>query len=211
MKYMTIRNKKYAFNLQFFAGEDGGDDGGDAGEDGDDQTDEESDENGEDAEEKKYSEKDMEEAIKKRLARERRKWQRKQEASGRTESGKPDKDNDPEETQDAKARKAAEDKVSKMEVKIACFEADVAKESVDDVSALAKAYMEADEDLDLEEAIEKVVKKYPHFKKSAVSSGDGEEETRNKAWGQRQKGSSLQKPDGVEAAFMKRNPGLKVD
>lgn len=208
MKYMTMKDKKYAFDLQMFA--DGeGTNGDDAGDDGDDQDDDDSDEDGEGgADEKKYSEKDMEEAVKKRLARERRKWQRKQDAPPKTDD-KPGDTGKGAESEDEKARKAAEGKASALEVKVACFEADVSKDAVDDVAALAHAYMAADEDLDLEDAIAKVVKKYPQFKKG-TDPDEGEDETSGKAWGQRQKGKGSKKTDGVEAAFMKRNPGLKL-
>lgn len=211
MKYMTMKNKCYAFDLQLFAEGEGGD-GEEAGDEGDDPDgDDDPDEDGDNADEKKYSDKDMEEAIKKRLARERRKWQRKQSAS--QDDGNKDKpDGKEKESEDAKARKEAENKASRMEMKIACFEADVAKESVDDVTALAQAYMAADEDLDLEEAIEKVVKKYPQFKKGGAADPDEDEDKSTKgAWGQRQKGKGAKKVDGVEAAFLRKNPGLKID
>ena len=210
MKYMTMKKKLYSFNLQLFADDNGGGDGDDSGDDGDDQDDDDSDEDGE--EEKKYSQKDIDEAVKKRLAREKRKWDRKQSTPPK-DDGEKDKDSTQNESEDAKARKDAESKATSLEVKVACYEAGVSKDAVDDVTALARAYMAADEDLDLEDAIEKVVKKYPQFKKGAADP-DGEEEedeTKNKAWGQRQKGKGSKKTDGVEAAFLKKNPGLKVD
>ena len=77
-----------------------------------------------------------------------------------------------------KARKEAEGKASRLEVKVACFEADVAKDAVDDVAALAHAYMEADDSLDLEDAIEKVVKKYPSVQKRRGRSLRGRIRTR---------------------------------
>ncbi len=208
MKYMTMKKKLYSFDLQLFADDNGGGDGGGSGDDDDDPEDDDPDEGGE--EEKKYSQKDVDEAIKKRLAREKRKWTRKQDTPPKDE--KKDEATGSEESEDTKARKAAENKASSLEVKVACFEAGVSKDAIDDVTALARAYMSADEDLDLEDAIEKVVKKYPQFKKGAADpDGEEEEETKNKAWGQRQKGKGSKKTDGVEAAFLKKNPGLKVD
>lgn len=205
MKYMKEREKYNPFNLQFFAG-DGGD--GEGAGDEDEQEEQEEDE-GEEEEEKKFSQKDVDDAVKKRLAREKRKWQREQqkEKDGK-DFGKDGKD----ESDDSKARKAAEDRASdaerrasKAEIKLACFEAGVAKDSVDDVVALAKSYMEADEDMDLEEAIEKVVKKYPHFKAGANQE---DEEDKKKAWGERQRGKAG-KMSGVEKAFYELNPDLK--
>lgn len=209
MKYMTM--KKYVFNLQIFAGEEN-QDGTDPGEgDGQDESAPNDDQDEEDStDEKKYSQKDVDEAVKKRLARERRKWLRKQESETEKDDGSKDGGKKLDESEDIKARKEAESKASRMEIKIACFEADVAKESVDDVAALAKAYMEADSDLYLEDAIEKVVKKYPSFKKGSADPYE-EDTAKNKPWGQRQAGKGLKKTDGVEAAFLKRNPGLKVD
>jgi hypothetical protein len=209
MKYMTMKKKLYSFDLQLFADDNGGGNGEGSGDDGDDQDDDDSDEDGE---EKKYYQKDVDEAVKKRLAREKRKWTRKQDTPPKDEK-KDDKDSDPGDSEDTKARKEAEGKASSLEVKVACYEAGVSKDAVDDVTALARAYMAGDEDLDLEDAIEKVVKKYPQFKKGSADP-DGEEEedeTKNKAWGQRQKGKGSKKTDGVEAAFLKKNPGLKID
>lgn len=202
MKYINMKKKYRTLDLQLFA-EDSGDDGadGDDSGEGDDLDDEESNEDGE--EEKKFSQKDVDEAIKKRLAREKRKWQREQhkKTGSEEEPGGDGKEDD-------KEKQEAISKASRLEVKVACFEADVAKDAVDDVAALARSYMAADEDLDLEDAIEKVVKKYPQFKK--VQDPYDEEEEPRKAWGERQRGKS-KKSSGVEEAFLKKNPGLKID
>lgn len=205
MKYMNMKKRYQTLNLQFFAeGGDGGD-GDDAGE-GDDQDEDDSDEDGEDEEEKKYSQKDMENAVKKRLAREKRKWQREQQKKQSSKDNKDDEDNK-EESEDSKARKEAEDRASKAEVKVACYEAGVSKDSVDDVVALARSYMAADEDLDLEDAIEKVVKKYPQFKSTA--GHDDEDDNKGKSWGERQNGKGSKKMSGVEKRFYELNPDLK--
>lgn len=208
MKYMNMKKKYQTLNLQFFAGESGeSGDGDDAG-DGDDQDGDDSDEDGEgDADEKKYSQKDMDDAVKKRLAREKRKWQREQQKN-KSKQGDGD-DDEGDESEDKKARKKAEANVSRLEMRVACYEADVAKDSVDDVAALARAYMEADEDLDLEEAIEKVVKKYPQFKKGTADPYEEEDENKGKSWGERQKGRGPKKLSGVEKRFYELNPDLK--
>ena len=208
MKYMNVKKKYTPMNLQLFAGEEGGDDGDDSGDNGDDQDDNDSDEDGDDPDEKKYSQKDIDSAVSKRLAREKRKWQREQQKKNSGKDGKDDDKKDDEESEDSKARKAAEERASKAEAKNACYEAGVSKDSVDDVVALARSYMAADEDMDLEEAIEKVVKKYPQFKQSTADSDDDEDGNKNKAWGQRQKGSS-KKMSGVERRFYEMNPDLK--
>lgn len=204
MKYKTMKEKMYAFDLQLFADGEEGSDGDDSG-DGDDQGGDNTDDGaGDDADEPKYTEADMEAAVKKRLARERRKWQRQQE---KNQSNSDPNGGDNAGDSDGMAQKTDTEKVAGLEMKLACYEQGVVKESVDDVAALARAYMAADEELDLEDAIEKVVKKYPQFQKGAA---EPDRDTQNKSWGQRQKGKP-QNANGVEAAFLKKNPGLKID
>lgn len=208
MKYMNSKKKYQTLNLQLFAGGEGDDDGEGSGEGDDQDDDDDSDEDGEDdQDEKKYSQKDIDEAVKKRLAREKRKWQKTQQTKQSPDSKA--KTGEDGESEEVKARKAAEDRASKAEAKNACYEAGVTKDSVDDVVALARSYMAADEDLDLEDAIEKVVKKYPQFKKNAAGSDDEEDETKSKSWGKRQKGNGNKKLSAVEERFQELNPGLK--
>ena len=189
-KYMNMKKMYFTMDLQLFAeGDDAGDHTGDHTGDGDDQDDdqeEESDEDGEDT--PKYTQADLDKAVARTIAKERAKAERaaRRKAQKENETGGASA----EESEDAKARKAAEDKASRMEVKLACFEADVSKDAVDDVAALAHAYMEADESLDLEDAIGKVVKKYPHFKKGNTEVQDEEDKNKGKAWGERQRGGS---------------------
>lgn len=173
-------------NLQFFAEGEGG-----SGE-GDDQSEEGEDGEGDDQNEpeKKYSEADLTAAIEKRLIRERKKWQKQQAEGTKTEEG---------------TEKETNNEKAVLEAKIACYEAGVLKDAVDDVSALANAYMQKDPELDLEEAIEKVVKKYPSFTKVTEQL---EEKPAN--WGQRQGDKGAKKLTGVEARFLELNPGLKI-
>lgn len=192
-------------NLQLFAGE--ADNDGDGAGDGDDQDDEESDEGGEETVEEKAQR--MADAI---VAKKLKKMPTKEELKAYRDwktTQKPD--GETEETPDVKARKEAEGKATSLEVKVACFEADVAKESVDDVAALARAYMAADGELDLEDAIEKVVKKYPQFKKGAADPYEEDGTAGKGSWAQRQSGKGSKKIDSVEAAFLAKNPGLKID
>ena len=208
MKYMNMKKKYRSLDLQLFAGE-GGDGGSDGeGSEGDDEGGGDPDDEGDDdPDEKKFSQKDIDEAVKKRIARERRKWQREQQK----DKPKPDSGDDAgkggAESEDSKKRKEAEAKASSLEVKVACFEAGVAKDSVADVAALARSYMEADEDLDLEDAIEKVVKKYPQFKSEKDPYED--EDAKGRSWGQRQTGRGAKKLSGVEEKFYELNPDLK--
>lgn len=208
MKYMNVHSK-YGCNLQLFAGDDGDGDGGDGRDASETGEDVPEDDGSEDApDEKKYSQKDLDEAIKK----DRRKQQR---AAAKKKAAKDTQQEDntpPAESEDIKARKAAEDKAADLEVRVACYEAGVAKDAVEDVTALARAYMAKDEDLDLEDAIEKVVKKYPQFKASASKDPYDEEDDdkpTGKAWAGRQSGKGTPKLSGVEAKFYAMNPDLK--
>lgn len=214
---MKLMNQKLRFNmnLQFFADEEGGDDsdGDDSGDDGDDDQDDDQDDDKSKKKSKKsgktFTQEELDKAIADRLKRERAKEKKAKEKA------EADKNKTPEDKK-ADADKEQSEKVSNLEAKLACFEHDVAKDSVSDVVTLARAYMRDDEDLDFDAAIEKVIKKYPSFVKgSTKKKGDDddeeeEEETKSKSWGERQKSKS-KKTDGVEAAFLKRNPGLKID
>lgn len=171
---------------------DGGQEDEDAGGDGQG-ADEGAGENGEDdADEKKYAQADIDAAVEKRLAREKRKWQREQQKSekpdGKAKTGE-DGGGKSDDTELAKEKRRTE----KLTMRLACYDAGVPKESVKDVTALARSYMEEDEDLDFEDAIEEVLKKYPQFKGSS-GSGEGEKG----AWGQRQKGKGAKKDKSLE-------------
>lgn len=205
-------------NLQVFAGDGEGDDPGDeSGDDDDDPGDDDDDSDDDDQEEneKKFSQKDVDDAVKKRLAREKRKWQRDQQKkagkkpNGKVKTGEDSNKDDDVETQELRDKAA---KADEMEMKWTCLEHDVDKSCVDDVLALARVHMAKDEDMDIEDAIDEVLKKYPQFKESSKEKDEeeDEEETKNRSWGQRQNGRR-KKTSGVEAAFLKRNPGLKID
>ena len=219
---MKFMNNHYGY-CQIFHAPDGGGDAGGAGsakdsgaEEGDPDDDPDGDE-GDDPEEKKFSQAELDEAVKKRLARAKRKWEKERQKIG-TGSGNNSGDGgddagkaggNQETEAEAKARKEEEAKASVLEVKVACYEAGVAKDAVEDVSALARAYMAADEDMDLEDAIAKVVKKYPQFKAKSGDPYDDEGESKKGAWGQRQGGTGSKKLSGVEAKFYDLNPDLK--
>lgn len=213
---MKLMNQKFRnYNLQFFAKADGEADS----QDDDDQDDDDDDQDdkskqSDKKQQKTFTQEELDKAIAKRLERERKKAEKEKEKAD-TDSKKTPEDKAKEES------KARDEKVSNLEAKLLCYEHDVAKDCVSDVVALARAYV--DEDTDFEEAIEKVIKKYPNFVKSSgkKSSRDKDEddeeeyddederETR-KSWGKRQAGSS-KRVDGIEAAFLKKNPGLKID
>lgn len=190
MKYINMK-ENWKMNLQLFAGEEGGSEG-----DEENEEDEEDNSEEDDSGEKKFTQKDIDEAVKKRLARERRKWQREQQgntARKNTGSGE-------EETEQEKKAREAEEKASTLELKWTCLEHDVKKECVDDVLALAKVYVSKDETLDIEDAIDKVLEKYPQFKEGQgedEQEGEQGEEQKKKGWGQRH-GGDLSKKKTVD-------------
>lgn len=206
---MKKRNQLLKYNLQYFA--DGGGDGdgadNDTGDGDDDQDDDDQDDNDADDKSKKsgkkgkfYSQEEIDEIITKRLERERKKQERKQKSK---DDKKDDKDSD-----------KSSEKLTALEEKVLCYDHDIAKEYVKEAIALAKAYV--DEDTDMDDALEMVTKKFPQFVKGyKIDKGqdddDDEEDTDSKkSWGQRQKGTG-KKIDPVEARFLERNPGLKID
>ena len=207
---MKKRNQLMKYNLQYFADGGGSGDGADdnTGDGDDDQDDEQNDDDSDDKSKKSgkkyFTQKELDEAIRKRLERERRKAEKKQTA-------KKDKSED-----DPADKKATEndEKLSALEEKVLCYDHDIAKEYVKEAIALAKVYV--DEDTDMDEALELVTKKFPQFvkgsgKKNSDDPYDEDDDTDNKkSWGQRQKGSS-KKIDPVEARFLEKNPGLKID
>ena len=184
MKYMNMKEKIWKIDLQLFAGEDDSEEN-----ENDDSEENENDDSEEDgSEEKKFTQKDIDEAVKKRLARERRKWQREQQgntARKNTGSGE-------EETEQEKKAREAEEKASTLELKWTCLEHDVKKECVDDVLALAKVHA-AKDTLDIEDAIDKVLEKYPQFKEGTEDQEGEEEEQKKKGWGQRHGGDPSKK------------------
>lgn len=215
MKFRNMKERYWSMELQLFADEGGDDAGEDGAEDNSDEEDDSEEE--EEGEDKKFTQKDVDEAIKKRLAREKRKWQREQQKKAGKPDGKGKAGDDKVETEEDKEVKELRDKAAKaedLELKWTCLEHEVDKACVDDVLALARVHMAKDSELDVEDAIDKVLEKYPQFKASSKSKSEEEdvedEETEKKSWGQRQKGAK-KKPSGVEAAFLKRNPGLKID
>ena len=208
---MKKRNQLLKYNLQYFADNNGnadqneadnsGDDDGDDDQDDDDQDDNDADDKSKKSGKKGkfYSQEEIDEIITKRLERERKKQERKQKSK---DDKKDDKDPD-----------KSSEKLTALEEKVLCYDHDIAKEYVKEAIALAKAYV--DEDTDMDEALEKVTKKFPQFvkgydSKKKDSDDEDEDDTNKKSWGQRQKGST-KKIDPVEARFLEKNPGLKID
>lgn len=211
---MKKRNQLLKYNLQYFADDNGNAGQGEAdnsGNDGDDDQDEGQDDNGTDDKSKKSDKKgkyltqdEINQIIEERLKRERKKFQKQQSKDDKQN----DKGSDDNSKDDANTKK-----LSELEMKVLCYDHDISKEFAKEAIAIAKAYV--DEDTDMDEALEMVAKKFPQFVKGYDSkkkdSDEDEDEGNNKgAWGQRQKGTN-KKIDAVEAAFLAKNPGLKID
>nr|DAY85566.1 MAG TPA: Major capsid protein [Caudoviricetes sp.] len=117
-------------------------------------------------EEKTFTQADVDKLIQERVARERKNQLSKDELKAYNdwkESQKTEEQKKNEALTNAeKARLAAEEKATALEAKVACLSKGVVSDSVDDVVILAKAMVT--EEVTIEQAIEKVLEKYPSFK-----------------------------------------------
>ena len=117
-------------------------------------------------EEKTFTQADVDKLIQERVARERKNQLPKEELKAYQEwkeSQKTEEEKKNEALTNAeKARVAAEERALLAETKVTCLSKGVVADSVDDVVILAKA-MVTDE-LTIEQAIDKVLEKYPSFK-----------------------------------------------
>lgn len=95
------------------------------------------------------------------------------------------------------AQTAAERKAAELEAKYTALSKGVKAESVDDVIALAMSRVS--DTVTLEQAIDSVVKKYPSFSSAS-----------DKVTTSVPSGNSSSKLSGVEAAFIAKNPWLKI-
>ena len=217
---MRLWKQRLRYNLQFFANDNGntGQDGADNSGDGDDDQDEDQDDDDQDDSQddkpkgkskksgKKYlTQEDVDRIVEERLKRERKKLQKQQQPKDDKQNDKGSDDNSED---DANTKK-----LSELEMKVLCYDHDISKEFAKEAIAIAKAYV--DEDTDMDEALEMVTKKFPQFvkgydSKKKDSDDEDEDDTNKKSWGQRQKGST-KKIDPVEARFLEKNPGLKID
>lgn len=213
------RGSRIPYNLQFFAEKDGegaGDQGGaddqDEGDDDGDEGDDDANPGADNAGEKKFTQADIDAAVEKRLAKERKKMPNKEELAAFREYQKQQKASQgkDDDSKNEELTKAQEEN-SKLATKVMCLERGVLKDNIDDVVALAMSYV--DDDTDIEDAIEKVLKKYPTFTKKQSQGDDEDDDSKQqpgaKSWGQRQEGKGTPKMTGVEAAFYAKNPGLR--
>lgn len=140
-------------------------------------------------EEKTFTQADVDKLIQDRIAREKKNQLSKEELKAYNEwkeSQKTEEEKKNEALTNAeKARLAAEEKATALEAKVTCLSKGVIATSVDDVVTLAKA-MVTDE-LTIEQAIDKVLEKYPSFKgeqqeqNTGFKIGAGAEQTKGNA------------------------------
>lgn len=97
-------------------------------------------------------------------------------------------------------RADAEKKLAAAEAKCCAYSKGVTAEAVDDVIALAMA--KVSDDMPIEKAIDAVISKYPSFC-SAKSAPQGV--TTGVSFG-----NGGKQPSGVEAAFLAKNPNIKI-
>lgn len=117
-------------------------------------------------EEKTFTQTDVDKLIQERIAREKKNQLSKDELKAYNEwkeSQKTEEEKKNEALTNAeKARLAAEEKATALEAKVTCLSKGVTATSVDDVVILAKAMVT--EEITIEQAIDKVLEKYPSFK-----------------------------------------------
>ena len=159
-------------------------------------------ENTQPAAEKTFTQKELDDIVKQRLDRERKSLPSKEELKAFREWQ--DKQKTAEELSAEKIA-AANSRAEIAEARCAAFAKGVKPDAVDDVIALARARVGGD--VTIEDAIAQVTEKYPSFC-NAVTVPAGEEKPKITT------GVSFNGGDkavsGVEAAFLKRNPGLKI-
>ena len=150
-------------------------------------------------EEKTFTQADVDKLIQDRIAREKKNQLSKDELKAYQdwkESQKTEEEKKSEALTNAeKARLAAEEKATALEAKVTCLSKGIIATSVDDVVILAKAMVT--EEVTIEQAIDKVLEKYPSFK------GEQQQQETNKGFkigadGQKQKENSS---DSLARAF----------
>jgi len=145
--------------------DNGGGAGGGSEEENSNNEEEESEE-GEKKEDKTFTQADVDKMIKDRVAREKKGQLSKEEIKAYQDWKESQKTEDQKKndaiTNAEKAKQVAEERATSLEAKVTCLSKGVGATSVDDVVVLAKAMVS--DDVTIEQAIDKVLEKYPHFK-----------------------------------------------
>ncbi|NOW85316.1 hypothetical protein B0H39_003197 [Clostridium beijerinckii] len=129
---------------------------------------------GEKQEDKTFTQADVDKMIKDRLAREKKGQLSKEELKAYQDwkdSQKTDSEKKEEAIKNAeKAKQAAEEKAASLEAKVTCLSKGVSPTALDDVVVLAKVMIS--DDVTIEQAIDKILEKYPHFKGETTTEED---------------------------------------
>lgn len=127
-------------------------------------------------EEKTFTQEEVNRMIKDRVAREKKGQLSKEELKAYQdwkESQKTEAQKQSEALTNAEAKaKAEEERANTLEAKVTCLSKGVIADSVDDVVILAKALVS--EEVTMEQAIDKVIEKYPSFKGEQQKSNEDE-------------------------------------
>lgn len=172
---MFIQNfnlrKKLGMGKLFEADDGAGGNGGEGADEGSDEDEPEGGE-GKKKEEKTFTQADVDKLVKDRIAREKKGQLSKEEIKAYQEwkdSQKTEEQKKNEALTNAETKvKEAEERATNLEAKVTCLSKGVGATSVDDVVVLAKAMVT--EEVTIDQAIDKVLEKYPHFKGSEESN-----------------------------------------
>lgn len=150
--------------------------------------------------EKTFTQAELDKIVTERVAREKAKFPTKEELAEYKkwrDENKTAEEKTAEEIKAANAAKtAAEQRAADFEAKYTAMNKGVKSEAVEDVIALAR--VKVSDNVTLEQAIDEVIKKYPQFSGSAPTITTSVPN------------SSGAKISGVEAAFLAKNPDIKI-
>lgn len=174
----------------YLAADDGAGNGGTASDEGVEEKDNTKEDDPEEKEEEKtFTQEEVNKMIKDRVAREKKGQPSKEELKAYQEwkeSQKTEAEKQSEALTNAeRAKEEAEERALNAETKVTCLSKGVIADSVDDVVILAKA-MVTDE-LTIEQAIDKVLEKYPSFKGEQQNEGENKGFIKIGADGKKQK------------------------
>ncbi|NRW85117.1 hypothetical protein, partial [Clostridium beijerinckii] len=179
-----------------------GDGAGEGGE-GNTNTDKDGEGEGGKGEDKTFTQADVDKMIKDRLAREKKGQLSKEELKAYQDWKDSQKTEDEKKneklTQAETKAKEAEEKALLAETKVTCLSKGVSPTALDDVVVLAKA-MVSDE-ITIDQAIDKVLEKYPHFKGETTTEED--QKGFKKVGGG--KGAKVNMDEALKAAFGIKN------
>ena len=181
--------------------DNGGGAGGGSEEENSNNEEEESEE-GEKKEDKTFTQADVDKMIKDRVAREKKGQLSKEEIKAYQDWKESQKTEDQKKndavTNAEKAKQEAEERATSLEAKVTCLSKGVGATSVDDVVVLAKAMVS--DDVTIEQAIDKVLEKYPHFKGGEQSNEEEQQKGFKKIGSNGAKGKAAS-DEALKAAF----------